>query len=68
MSAVIHDLRAYHSALDQARKANLGPNATTAVVRAVTREQREGRDGKAVAGRLQRMRLRGEQPTPPEAA
>lgn len=68
MSAVVHDLRAFHSAIDQARKANLGPNATHAVIRAVTREQRAGRDGNAVAGQLQRARLRGEHPTPPEAA
>ena len=68
MSAVIHDLRAYQSALEQARRAHLGQNATHAVIRAVSREQAAGRDGKAIAGQLQRQRIAGEQPTPPEAA
>ena len=62
MSAVIHDLRAFQSAVDQARKARLGPNATHALIRAVKREQSEGRSGFTVVGQVQRTRLAGDEP------
>jgi len=67
MSTVI-DLRPIVTAQIQAERAGLGDNTRRAIIRAVLREQREGRSGNAVAGAIYEARRSGSDYTPPTAA
>lgn len=64
MSAVIYDIRSFESARRAAKRAGLGPNAYSAVVRKVAAEQREGRSGACVLGELRGLRVGPDAPDP----
>ncbi len=62
--ATVIDLRPIVTAQIQAERAGLGDNARRAIIRAVLREQREGRSGNAVAGAIYDARKAGCSYTP----
>lgn len=66
MSADVIELRPFQSVRRETQR--LGTNMTMALVRAVRKEQREGRSGSAIAGAVFAQRMQRTAPDGPEAA